>query len=92
MERNEFIKRLFDAAAGRGGQCEVCAETGSSFEVQVKDGEIVQYSVADSMGLGLRALKDGKTGTASTQILDEEAVSQLVDGAFENAALAESED
>jgi len=92
MERNEFIRRLFDAAAGRGGQCEVCAETGSSFEVQVKDGEIVQYSVADSMGLGFRALKDGKTGTASTQILDEEAISQLVDGAFENAALVESED
>ena len=92
MEKNEFIRRLFDAAAARGGTSEACYETGSSFEVQVKNGEIIQYNVSDSVGLGFRVLRDGKTGAASTQILDDEAVGQLVDGAFENAGLAEPGD
>ena len=92
MDRNEFVKRLFDETARRGGAGEVCWETGSSFEVSVKNGEIHQYNVSDSAGLGFRVLQGGHTGTASTQILDEDAVAQLVDGAFENAALVESKD
>ena len=92
MERSEFVRRLFEASAGRGGSAEVCWETAQSFEAQVKGGEVVQYNVSDGGGLGFRVLKDGHTGTASTQILDEDALGQLVDGAYENAALVESAD
>lgn len=92
MDRNAFIQALFDRAADRGGAAEVCAETSSSFEAEVKNGEIVQYNVSDGLGLGLRVLQSGRCGTASTQILDDEAVGQLIDGAYENAALSESAD
>ena len=92
MDRNAFIRRLLDAAAERGVAGEICCERGESFEVSVKNGEIHQYSVADSAGLGFRVLKDGHTGTASTQILDEDALAQLMDGAIENADLVESKD
>ena len=92
MDRNEFIARLMRSAAERGVAGEVCYENGESFEVSVKDGEIHQYNVSDGMGLGFRVLKDGHTGTASTQILDEDALNQLIDGAIENAALVESKD
>lgn len=92
MDRNEFVRRLFEAVAARDAAGEVCCETSSSFEVSVKNGEILQYNVADGAGLGLRVLKSGRTGTASTQILDEEAVAQLAEGALENAALVESKD
>ena len=92
MNRDEFIKRLFDMAAQYGGTAEACWEAGESFEVEVKDGEILSYDVSDGLGLGFRVLKDGHTGTASTQILDDEAVPLLVNGAYENAALSESED
>ena len=92
MERSEFIDRLFEMAAPGGGSAEVCAETDRSFEAQVKAGQIVHYNVSESGGLGFRVLKDGHTGGASTQILDEAALSQLVDSAYENAALMESED
>ena len=101
MDRKAFIARLFDRAsevekaggdASRAG-CEACYESGSSFEVQVKDGEILGYSVSDSMGLGFRTLtRQGRIGYASTQILDEAAVDQLMEGALENAALVESKD
>ena len=101
MDRNEFVKRLFDRIREREAAnpevrlagSEICYEAGSSFEVQVKDGEIIGYNVADTIGLGFRMLTgSGRMGYASTQILDEAAVDQLVDGALENAALVESED
>lgn len=92
MDRNEFVSRLMEAARARGVSGEICYENGESFEVSVKNGEIHQYNVSDGMGLGFRVLKDGHTGTASTQILDEDALHQLIDGAVENAGLVESED
>lgn len=97
MERNEFINRLFDRARERAKgapdfACEACYSQSESFEVQVKDGEIYQYNVSDGGGLGFRALVNGRMGYASTQILDEDAVDLLVDGALENAAIVESED
>ena len=92
MDRNEFVSRLMEAARARGVSGEICYENGESFEVSVKNGEIHQYNVSDGMGLGFRVLKDGHTGTASTQILDEDALHQLTDGAIENAGLVESED
>lgn len=101
MDRNEFVKRLFERVSAReaaGGEAryagsEICYEESSSFEAQVKDGEIIGYNVSDGIGLGFRMLTgNGRMGYASTQILDEAAVDQLVDGALENAALVESED
>ena len=92
MDRNAFIDALKRRARERNIAGEVCFEQGSSFEAEIKDGELLQYNVSDSIGLGFRVLKDGQTGTASTQILDDAALDQLVDGAAENAALAESKD
>ena len=92
MDSRTFIEELLKRGAARGVASEVCYECGSSFEAEVKNGELLQYNVSDSAGLGFRVLKDGHTGTASTQILDEEALDQLLDGALENAALVESKD
>ena len=92
MEREAFIETLFSKAAPLGGDAEVCAESSESFEAQIREGEVVEYSVSISQGLGFRVLKDGRTGTASTEILDGDAADLLVQGAYENAALVESED
>ena len=97
MDRNEFINRLFETARRKAGNapdfaCEACYGNSESFEVQVKNGEIYQYNVSEGGGLGFRALVNGRMGYASTQILDEDAIDMLVDGALENAAVVESED
>ena len=63
MDRNEFIRRLFERA-GADVSSEACYEAGSDFEVSVKDGEILNYSVSDAIGLGYRVLKDGQIGRA----------------------------
>lgn len=94
MERSEFIRRLFGRALERdpGALCEACFSESSEFEAEHRQGELVNYGVAEGGGLGFRVLTGGRMGSASTQILDEAAVDQLVEGAFENAALVESED
>ena len=97
MQRSEFMTRLFERARQKAEgasdfACEACWSRDESFEVQVKNGEIYQYNVSEGGGLGFRALVNGRVGYASTQILDEDAVDLLVDGALENAALVESED
>ena len=97
MDRREFIDRLFERAREKAGDapdfaCEACFGSSESFEVQVKNGEIYQYNVSEGGGLGFRALSGGKMGYASTQILDEDAIDMLVDGALENAAVVESAD
>lgn len=94
MDRNTFIERLFERARAIDPEArfEACFGDSSEFEAEQRQGELVNYSVADGGGLGFRVLTKGRMGYASTQILDEDAVDQLVNGAFENAALVESED
>ena len=93
MELNVFIKKLFEAAKSAGFEAaEATCMSGDSFSVNVKDGQILDYSVSSSMGLGFRALVNGKMGYASTQVLDDEALELLIHGAAENAALIENED
>lgn len=91
MNYNEFIDRLF-ARLQEGETAEAVYTAGSSFEVEVKNGEIHQYAVADSLSLKFRLIANGRMGSASTQILDDEAIDLLVDSARENAALIESKD
>lgn len=91
MNYNEFIDRLF-ARLKEDEIAEAVYTAGSSFEVEVKNGELHQYSVSDSLSLKFRLIVNGRMGSASTQILDDEAVDLLIDGARENASLIESAD
>lgn len=93
MNVNSFIDTLFARAKEAGFEaCEVYYTASSEFETDVLRGEILRYSVSDTLGLGFRGLIGGKMGYASTQILDADAVDQLVDGAKTNAALIENSD
>ena len=54
MDRNEFIKRLFERAREKAGgapdfACEACFGSNESFEVQVKNGEICAVRMADDL-------------------------------------------
>ena len=67
MDRQAFIDKLFARAQSEGFEAyEVYCVKGDSFEVSVFGGEIVDYTVSESMGLGFRALSGGKMGYAST--------------------------
>ena len=93
MEREAFIQKLFARAKEAGfTDAEAFLSSGEHFSVSVFKGEIVRYSSAESFGLGFRGLLDGHMGFASTQVLDDDAVDLLVDGAAEVARLIENDD
>ena len=93
MDKNTFIQKLFARAAEKGiTQCEVFYESGSSFNVNVFKGEVIEYGAADEAGLGFRALVNGKMGYASTQALDDEAIELLVNSVITNAELIDNTD
>ncbi len=93
MEINSFIKKLFERAAEAGyAAAEAHYNTGDQFEVSVKGGEIIDYSVASTISLSFRALVDGKMGYASTQVLDDEAIDLLIGSVADNAHMIENDD
>ena len=93
MDRKRFIEQLFARAKEAGFEaCDALISEEDSFDTNIIGGEIVEYNVSSSLGLGFRGLKDGKMGCSSTQVLDEDAIDLLVDGAMDNLLLIESED
>ncbi len=93
MELNEFIERLFERAQAAGfSDYEAYYSAGDEFEVTVFQGEIAGYTVSSSMGLNFRGMFQGNMGYASTQVLDEQALDMLIEGARQNAMIIEDTD
>lgn len=93
MDKQLFIEKLLDRAKQAGfDAAEVYLSEGSEFETAVHKGEITQYNVSDTMALGFRGLKGGKVGSASTQVLDDDAIDMLIRAAKEAAELTENAD
>lgn len=93
MELNLFIEKLFEGARQAGYQAaEAAYLKGDSFDVSVKNGEIVDYNVASTLQFTFRALVEGKMGYASTQVFDQDALDLLLESVKTNAGLIENED
>ena len=93
MTLNAFLDQLMQAALTQGIEAaEVYIASGDSFKAVAAQQEIIQYSVNTTMGLSLRGLYQGKMGYASTEVMDEQAIEQLVHGVVESASLSEEED
>jgi len=93
MMLDAFLRKLMDAAHDVGiDAAEAYVVSGDSFKAVSAQQEIVQYAVNTTCGLSLRGLYGGKMGYASTEVMDEEAVDQLVRGVVESASLSEDED
>lgn len=93
MKLDTFLDRLMEAARGAGIEAaEAYIASGDSFKAVSAQREIIQYSVNTTCGLSLRGLYGGKMGYASTEVMDEEAIGQLVRGVVESASLSEEED
>lgn len=93
MNRQEFIDKLFAKAKAEGlEEFEAYFGSSDSFEVNVLEGEINEYSVSSSSGMGFRGVFAGRMGYASTEVLDDDAIDMLVKGVKENASLLETDD
>src|SRR5580700_6897262 len=70
---------------------EAVAREGDEFSVNVRLGEVETLKESGSRGLGLRAFRGKRTGSASTSDLTPEGIRQLVDGAMALAKITEED-
>jgi PmbA protein len=72
------------AQATAGEQVEAYVSRNSETEVRVYQGEVEHFVSAESQGIGIRVLRDGRTGFAYAGTLDAEAVAEVLAEARDN--------
>jgi PmbA protein len=87
----DVADRLVGMAQG-GEQLEAYVARSSDTQVRVYKGEVEQLAVADSMGVGVRVVRDGRQGFAYCGTFDAAALAEAVAEARDNAAFGEPDE
>lgn len=87
----DFKKELLELALKRGcDAAEVYCSKSENFDVNIRNGEIDEYSVSGNASISLRVVYKGHDGFASTESFDD--AETLVKRAMDNAQTVDSED
>lgn len=93
MQFEAFVNELLKRAREAGFEsAEAYLSSADSFEAEILGGAVIGYNVSSGIGLNFRGLIGGKIGYASTQVMDEDAISMLIEGARAGAEMIENED
>jgi PmbA protein len=87
----ETTQRIVDRAGGEE-EVEAFAMRSVETEVEALRGEVDQLSSAETRGLGVRVIADGRQGYASTADLSAEGLRGVLEEARSNAAVATADD
>jgi len=92
MKMEHFIRKLMDVSVHNGISCaEAYIVHESNFQCKAVKGQISDYSVNETMGVGLRGMVNGKIGYAASEAFDNSAVNDLISGVIESAELSEDD-
>lgn len=83
----EALQRLVDRIAGSAAgaeQIDAYASRSGETEVRIHDGEVEHFVSAQSEGIGIRVVRDGRTGFAYAATLDPPAVDEVLAEARDN--------
>ncbi|HEX6421626.1 MAG TPA: TldD/PmbA family protein [Acidimicrobiales bacterium] len=80
------------AMARPGEQLEAYVARSSDTQVRVYGGDVEQLAVADSLGVGVRAVRDGRQGFAYCGTFDTASLAETVSEARDNATFAEPDE
>ena len=72
------------AMAAKGEQVEAFVARGNETEIRVYEGAVEHFVSAQSEGIGIRVIRDGRTGFAYAGTLDEDAVASVLGEARDN--------
>lgn len=93
MNYDAMIPKLLAEAKAAGiTEAEAYIAGGDSFRAASNKGEVISYSVRTTKGVSFRGIYKGRMGYCATEILDEKAIPQLIDGVKESADLMEDGD
>ena len=91
MYDKEF-KTIFEYAKDKTDDIEIMLVAGNSFSVRINEQEIESFKYADSKGISVRVIKDGKVGYVYTEKFDSETFRMIVDEAVENSRFSENDE
>ena len=83
------LQELADRVVGQvrtGEQLEAFVSRGSETDIRVYEGEIEHFVSAQSEGIGIRVIRDGRTGFAYAGTLDQAAIASVLEQARDNVA------
>ena len=89
---SRLLARRIVAQARAGEQVEVCAGSAARTEVRVHGGAVESLTVAESRGVGVRVIRDGREGFAHAGTFDADVVDELLAEARDNLEFAEPDD
>ncbi|HZK33622.1 MAG TPA: TldD/PmbA family protein [Tissierellaceae bacterium] len=92
MAYKELVNKLFKKGKEKLEDMEVYVERSKNINIGVFNGEIDKYSIAESGGLSLRGISNGKMGYSYTEKIDESSIEMLIDEAYENGKYIDSLD
>lgn len=92
MDYNKLSKEILNRGKDKMDELEVYIQNSREVVIEVFNGEIDKYSVAESGGLSLRGTYNGKMGYSYTEKIDESSIDMLINEAFENSKYIDAED
>ncbi|HEY9854484.1 MAG TPA: DNA gyrase modulator, partial [Stenomitos sp.] len=81
------LQQVLEQATKAGYDAEIYLGASTATTIKVQDGEVDQFTLADSRGAGVRVLRDGRAGYAYTEDLSVEALTRTLEAAATNAIL-----
>ena len=78
MNISDAVSCMCDLAMGEAEQFDIIASTSHSEGLSVFQGQVQNTEISDSVGLGIRVIKDGRPGYAHTERLTKEAIAQTI--------------
>lgn len=78
MNITDAVSCMCDLAMGEAEQFDIIASNSHSEGLSVFQGQVQNTEISDSVGLGLRVIKDGRPGYAHTERLTKEAIAQTI--------------
>ncbi len=80
------------ARAEPGEELEAFVARGTSLSAKAYDGEVESFTSAETFGVGIRVIRDGRTGFASAGTFDPEVLADTLAEARDNATYAEPDE
>ena len=92
MNITDAVSCICDLAKGEAEQFDVIASNTHSEGLSVFQGQVQNTEISDSVGVGIRVIKDGHPGYAHTERLTKESLQQTLKDALSHTAWTEKVD
>lgn len=87
------IEKLFERALQKGlTDVQVYLSNSNNLSIEVFNGELDKYEIADTSSLTIRGVYNGKMGSFVTEVMDDELIDEIIDHIIKNAKVIDSLD